>query len=103
MSAPTKARRSSSTPDPRYRVVAYNPRDGFETGIPVKRVSDILAQYDTLLWLDIQDPTENDVRILEEEMGIHALALEDVLGNHPRPKCVEYPGFYVLVMNAVGL
>ena len=87
----------------RHRIVAYSARDGFNPTVKLTEISDIVAQYDTLLWLDILDPQEEDVRLLKDELGIHALALEEVLGNHPRPKCVEYPGYYVLVMNAVTL
>jgi len=102
MSAPADTLLPVKESPARHRIVAYSARDGFNPRVKLAEISDIVAQYDTLLWLDILDPKEEDVRMLHDELGIHALALEEVMGSHPRPKCVEYAGYYVLVMYAVS-
>ena len=102
MSAPTKSTPESAA-DPRHLIVVYRPADGFDNSVRLAEISDILAQYDTLLWLDILRPTDADQRLLEEEFGIHSLALEEMASSHPRPKCAEYAGYYVMVMHAAGL
>src|SRR6266513_5547645 len=102
MSAPPVVPASPpAKPESRRRVISFSQRDGFDATLPPERINDVLAQYDTLLWMDIANPGEDDIRLLREELRVHPLAIEDVLSHHPRPKCAEYPGLYVLVMDAV--
>ena len=53
-------------------------------------ISNVLAMPGTILWLDIQDPTETEVHLLHEEFGFHPLAIEDATRSHERPKVDAY-------------
>jgi magnesium transporter len=53
-----------------------------------------------LVWLDVEQPTPDDVRWLAETFRFHHLALEDVLGRHQRAKIDEYAGYYFVVLYA---
>ena len=44
----------------------------------------------TILWLDITDPTPEDQVLLREEFGFHPLAIEDAVRSHERPKVDAY-------------
>lgn len=43
-----------------------------------------------LIWLDIQDPTDEDIALLREQFGFHPLAIEDATRAHERPKVNAY-------------
>jgi magnesium transporter len=70
-------------------------RDGkpAEDDLPLERVSDVLEEPGTLIWLDVVAPTPAEVAGLGEEFGLHPLALEDAVHEHQRPKIDRYPGF----------
>jgi Mg2+ and Co2+ transporter CorA len=44
----------------------------------VDEIDQIIARDEGLLWLDIEQPTEHDIALLQREFGFHPLALEDV-------------------------
>lgn len=45
-----------------------------------------------VLWLDLYDPDENDLRAIAAEFALHPLAVEDAVHDHQRPKLDRYPG-----------
>ncbi|MDQ4077492.1 MAG: magnesium/cobalt transporter CorA [Chloroflexota bacterium] len=55
-----------------------------------------------LLWIDVERPTEEDLALLTEQFGFHPLAMEDVRGDHQRPKVDLYEGYALLVFYAVS-
>lgn len=78
-------------------------RDGvlLEQGFEVARISDLLGQPDTVVWLDLLQPSEDDLAVLVEELGLHALAVEDALHAHQRPKLDRYTDHLFLAAYAV--
>jgi magnesium transporter len=70
---------------------------------PVADVSDYLEQPDTVVWVDLCPPTEEDMHALAEELGLHELAVEDALGEHQRPKVDHYATHLFLSCHAVRL
>ncbi|MEC3977444.1 magnesium transporter CorA family protein [Amycolatopsis sp. H20-H5] len=59
-------------------------------GFPVADVSDYLAEPGATVWLDFCGPTENDLAAISEELGLHALAVEDAVHEHQRAKLDRY-------------
>jgi magnesium transporter len=57
---------------------------------PVAEVSDWLDERDTVVWVDLSDPSAAELAELAEELGLHELAVEDVLGPQQRPKLDRY-------------
>ncbi len=57
---------------------------------PVAGVSDYLDERDTVVWVDISDPSSEELAELAEELGLHELAVEDVMGPEQRPKLDRY-------------
>jgi magnesium transporter len=51
-----------------------------------------------VLWVDVADPTEAELKRLQREFGFHPLAIEDCRNRHQRPKVDEYPGYYFIVL-----
>src|SRR5206468_4869126 len=57
------------------------------------RVSDLLKEQDARLWLDIQDPTDDELRLIGEEFGLHPLSLEDAAHRGQRSKVDVFEGY----------
>ena len=72
--------------------------DGTIREIDPTAIGELLADRGSLLWLDIEDPAEDDLALLHDEFGFHELALEDALRRGQRPKVDEYEGYYFLVL-----
>jgi magnesium transporter len=59
-------------------------------GFPVEQISDYLDEPDTVVWLDLAQPTASDLTVITEELGLHELAVEDAINEHERPKLDTY-------------
>jgi magnesium transporter len=59
-------------------------------GFPVEQLSDLLEEPDTVVWLDLAQPTVSDLAVITEELGLHELAVEDAVNEHERPKLDPY-------------
>jgi magnesium transporter len=59
-------------------------------GFPVAEVSDYLDERGTVVWVDLSDPTADELAELAEELGLHELAVEDAMGPQQRPKLDRY-------------
>jgi magnesium transporter len=65
-------------------------------------VSDYLDQGDTLVWLDVEDPTEDDLKLLEEEFSLPAPAMDDVRARSQRSSVEVYERCFFVVLNALA-
>ncbi|MBI1763538.1 MAG: magnesium/cobalt transporter CorA [Acidobacteria bacterium] len=63
-----------------------------------EEISDLCAEHENVLWVDVSDPTGSDFDDLAKEFGFHPLAIEDCRFPHQRPKVEEYPGYYFVVL-----
>jgi hypothetical protein len=72
----------------RSLVVSHNGR--FQNGLPPEAIAGALADPHRMVWLDITDPTDEDVALLREQFGFHPLAIEDAIKAHERPKVDAY-------------
>lgn len=69
--------------------------------IPVSEISDHLARPDTFIWVALQDATPAELDEMEEEFGLHELAVEDARHGHQRPKIEEYGASLFTVLHLV--
>jgi magnesium transporter len=78
-------------------------RDGSvaEEGFDPARISDFLEEPGTLVWLDLEEPTEPELAMLQEEFGLHPLAIEDSVHRNQRPKVEVYDNYFFLVIHTV--
>jgi magnesium transporter len=70
---------------------------------PAAQISDFLEQPDTVVWLDLCEPDQQDLEIVSEEFGLHPLAVEDAIQEHERPKLDRYQDHAFLTAYAVSL
>jgi magnesium transporter len=62
----------------------------FLANVPHANIATVLADPAKIAWLDIQDPTDEDIAILRNSFGFHPLAIEDAIRAHERPKVDAY-------------
>ncbi len=70
--------------------VAYSSRGERIGDIGVDAISDVLDQPDTFVWVGLVEPDEALLEKLQEEFGLHDLAIEDAHKAHQRPKIEAY-------------
>ena len=67
-------------------------------------VSDIrthLANPGCFVWVALKDPDPSELETLQEEFGLHELAVEDAQHGHQRPKIEEYGASLFVVLHMV--
>lgn len=62
----------------------------FSSDIHPSAISEVLRSPGNVVWLDIEAPGDEDIRLLREEFGFHPLAIEDATRAHERPKVDAY-------------
>jgi magnesium transporter len=67
----------------------------------LSRISEILVEPGSFVWLDAVDPGASDLALIQEEFGLHPLAIEDAIKAHQRPKIEAYDGYWFVVAHAV--
>lgn len=58
--------------------------------IDLDSISDFVEQPGHFVWVGLHEPDEEVLRKLQDELGLHDLAIEDALSAHQRPKLEEY-------------
>lgn len=69
----------------------------------LEQARDVKDLPNALVWLDLQNPSEQELVQLGQEFALHPLAIEDATREHQRPKVEEYEHFYFVVFYSVSL
>jgi magnesium transporter len=73
-----------------------------ERGVPDEEIHDYIREADNTVWIDVQNPGQEELSMLLEQFGFHPLALENVAMGEQRPKVDEYKGHLFVVTYAVA-
>lgn len=66
-------------------------------------ISDLIQNKGLLLWIDLENPTREEIQLLEDEFHFHPLAMEDATTRHQRPKIDQYTDFYLVIFYSVEI
>lgn len=69
--------------------------------IPLSDVSEVLHESGHFVWVGLLEPEPGEMRQVQEEFGLHDLAIEDALRAHQRPKAEEYGETLFVVLRTV--
>ena len=73
-------------------------------GFAAEKIPALMAEHpDAVLWLDLDDPDEDDLKAVAAEFGLHPLAVEDAVHDHQRPKLDRYPDHLFMNVYAVEI
>ncbi len=83
-------------------IFLYRPgADNVEEGFTVEQLPDLLKDEANVVWVDMENPTEADDRVLLEIFKFHPLTVEDCRENRHYPKVEEFPGYVYLIVHGV--
>lgn len=71
--------------------------------IPVADISDYLAKPECFVWVAMKEPDAAEMDTMQEEFGLHDLAIEDVMNGNQRPKIEEYGDTIFAVLHTLEL
>jgi magnesium transporter len=77
--------------------------DSKAQAIALADISDHVGQPDRFLWVELKSPDSQTITRLGDELGLHALALEDAISTHQRSKLEEYEGHMFIATRTVQL
>ena len=66
-------------------------------------ISDVLERPETFVWIGLYEPNEPLLRKIQEEFGLHDLAIEDALSAHQRPKVERYDNSVFIVLRTAQI
>src|SRR5574339_391461 len=69
--------------------------------IETHQISEYLKPPDAFVWVALRDATPEELAEMQEEFGLHELAVEDARHGHQRPKIEEYGDSLFVVLNTV--
>ncbi|NVD99286.1 magnesium/cobalt transporter CorA [Massilia sp. BJB1822] len=82
--------------------VAY--QDGRKLAdIPVEDISEYVARPECFVWVALRDAEQHELLKMQEEFGLHELAVEDASRGHQRPKIEEYGDSLFVVVKMAAL
>src|SRR5262245_61565405 len=60
-------------------------------------ISELIGHEGRVVWVDLEDPSDEDFELIRDEFSLHPLAMEDARNHGQRPKLEQYPthGFVV--------
>lgn len=58
--------------------------------LPVMDALEAATEPDSFVWIGLHEPTEDEFHAVRDELGLHALAVEDAVTAHQRPKLEVY-------------
>lgn len=71
--------------------------------IPAEAISDYVSRPECFVWVALKDPEPAELEAMQEEFGLHALAVEDARHGHQRPKIEEYGNSLFAVLHSIEL
>jgi magnesium transporter len=85
------------------RVRRYYEDGRVEEQVDPAEVSECLGTRGALLWVDVENPSVEDVKVLAEEFDVHHLAAEDLLEPSPRPRLGRFGDHFLVVAHDTRL
>jgi magnesium transporter len=78
-------------------------QDSRAQAIAIDSISDHVGRPDRFIWIELKSPDSGTITQLGDELGLHALALEDAISAHQRPKLDEYEGHVFIAIRTAQL
>src|SRR4249920_3987538 len=72
-----------------------------EEGFSLEQLPALLKEDESIVWVDMQSPTEADDHVLLDIFRFHPLTVEDCRANRHHPKVEEFPDYLYFIVHAV--
>jgi len=71
--------------------------------VAIPDISEVLTHADRFIWIGLHEPDTELLREIQQEFGLHDLAIEDALAAHQRPKLERYGDSLFVVLRTAQL
>ena len=71
--------------------------------IPVEDISEYVKRPNCFVWVALKDPEPSELDRMQEEFGLHELAVDDARQGHQRPKIEEYGDSLFAVLQTIEI
>jgi magnesium transporter len=71
--------------------------------VEISQISEVLRDKDKFVWVGLHEPGEELLKRVQEEFGLHDLAIEDAHNAHQRPKLEAYGDTIFLVLRTAQM
>lgn len=83
--------------------VYHNGTDHIDEGFPAEKLPELIANKESLVWIDIEKPHEQDNVILSDVFHFHPLTIEDAIETRNHPKVESYNDYIFLIVHGVTM
>ncbi len=80
----------------------YTSDDGLSYSDGVRDFRSMIARPDSVLWVDLSAPTDEESYVLTSDFKFHPLAIEDVLSEMSHPKVDDYDDYVFSIVQVLG-
>ena len=80
----------------------YTPDDGLVYAEGVKDFQSLTKRADSVLWVDLSSPNDEESYVLTADFKFHPLAIEDVLSELSHPKVDDYDTYVFTIIQVLG-
>ena len=78
-----------------------NPDGTVEWGLSPERLRSAMSSEQHLLWVDIEEPTDEEIELLLEVFELHPLTVEDCIMPNVRPKLEDFERYLFIVLQGL--
>lgn len=71
--------------------------------IPAQDISEYIQRDNCFVWVALKDAEPDELAQMQQEFGLHHLAVEDARNGHQRPKIEEYGDLLFLVLHTLEI
>lgn len=75
----------------------------FDDGVSLEEIPHLLADGTRLIWIDVSDPSPEELQRLGAEFELHPLIVEDAIRRHERPKIQLFEHYSFIVFYALEM
>jgi magnesium transporter len=77
--------------------------DHVEEGYSPAKLPELLDDEDNLVWIDMEQPTADDTKLLADVFHFHPLTIEDAVETRNHPKVEPYHNYLFLIVHGVTM
>ncbi len=84
-----------------FTLHVFHPTFGHQIEPDLERLPALRADPEVTVWLDLQEPTELEARVLSEVFHFHPLAIEDTLQDYGHPKIDTFDDHVFMIVHGI--
>jgi magnesium transporter len=84
-----------------FTLHVFHPKQGHRLEPSLAALPGLRRDPDVTIWLDLENPTEDEARVLTQEFAFHPLAIEDTLTDYGHPKIDTFDDHVFMILHGI--